>query len=501
MKKKGVMLRSSSAALLISLALSLFSYAGTADEKGYDGLVTGCASSAFFDTQELTRFFGHTYEIKPLMDIEKSVRAAVLAVMNGYSHIMLCLDLSEAAEYEPQLPQSMEELERGGASFEPVGGTIRLNGRGRALDAVERLKEYCDEKGAELTVLMMPLHSSRQDSIKFEDVRDYKRQLSKICDFYDFSYTSASCESGYFYTRDCAGAGICGIILSCLSGEETELFGQNFGVLVTRSNVNEVLKVQQEPVEYDGSLSENIPVLLYHHISESPSGSMEVSPETFERHLLALKDAGYSAVSAKDVLDFVYEGRALPGNPVMVTFDDGYMSNYEYAYPILKELGMKATIFVIGCSFGKDTYKDTEMAITPHFGLDQALEMQGSGVMEIQCHTYDMHGVLDGERPVALIQSDESEEAYMAELRADLEKYGSLGLPEVYALAYPKGQYDDISEKALKDLGIKMTFTTDADFKNTVLAGDESSLRVLCRLTVTENMTEDDVISYISERK
>ena len=41
MKKKGVMLRSSSAALLISLALSLFSYAGTADEKGYDGLVTG----------------------------------------------------------------------------------------------------------------------------------------------------------------------------------------------------------------------------------------------------------------------------------------------------------------------------------------------------------------------------------------------------------------------------------------------------------------------------
>ena len=52
---------------------------------------------------------------------------------------------------------------------------------------------------------------------------------------------------------------------------------------------------------------------------------------------------------------------------------------------------MKATIFAIGVSIGKDTYKDTDHAMTPHFGAAEMQEMVDSGLISIQSHTYDMH--------------------------------------------------------------------------------------------------------------
>lgn len=85
------------------------------------------------------------------------------------------------------------------------------------------------------------------------------------------------------------------------------------------------------------------------------------------------------------------KGEALPEKPVVITFDDGYQSNYEYAYPILKKYGMKATIFVIGSSVGKDEYKDTGLPMLPHFGVSEAREMENSGLISIQSHTYDLH--------------------------------------------------------------------------------------------------------------
>ena len=78
--------------------------------------------------------------------------------------------------------------------------------------------------------------------------------------------------------------------------------------------------------------------------------------------------------------------------PVVITFDDGYLSNYQYAYPILKETGMVATIFVIGATVGNtEHYKNTNYPITPHFTFQQGAEMVASGIISIQSHTYDMH--------------------------------------------------------------------------------------------------------------
>ena len=137
--------------------------------------------------------------------------------------------------------------------------------------------------------------------------------------------------------------------------------------------------------------TKEVPVLLYHHLTETPRSRADISPATFRTHMEALVKAGYTAVTADDMIAFVEQGTPLPEKPIWITFDDGYTSNYTYAYPILKSLGLKGTIFAIGSSIGKSTYKNTTYPITPHFSMEQLKTMADSGVIEVQSHTWDLH--------------------------------------------------------------------------------------------------------------
>jgi len=89
-----------------------------------------------------------------------------------------------------------------------------------------------------------------------------------------------------------------------------------------------------------------VPVLMYHHVSPNP-GLVTVSPETFEEHMVYLARKKYHALAADEFLEFLQGKRELSGRQVLITFDDGYLDNYVYAYPILQRYGLKATIFAI----------------------------------------------------------------------------------------------------------------------------------------------------------
>lgn len=170
---------------------------------------------------------------------------------------------------------------------------------------------------------------------------------------------------------------------------------------------------------------------MYHHLSEDVTNSEMVSPEQFEAQIRALSEAGYTGVSFDELQAYVLRGEPLPEKPVVITFDDGYRSNYTLAYPILQKYGMKATIFAIGVSFGTDHYKDTDYAITPHFGAAEAAEMTASGLISIQSHTYDMHQWPPYETGSAVREnilqlSSESEEAYVQALTEDFTRSRAL---------------------------------------------------------------------------
>jgi len=256
-----------------------------------------------------------------------------------------------------------------------------------------------------------------------------------------------------------------------------------------------------DPVQAEG-VSVQVPILLYHHISEDT-----LTQEQFQTEMQLLKDGGYHTVSFDQIFDFVEKGTPLPEKPVCLTFDDGYLSNYEIAYPLLKEYGMKATFFAIGATVGNtEHYKDTEFPITPHYSYEQAKEMSDSGLVSIQSHTFDMHQWApyepgDRVRNNILRWKDETEEEYTEALTADFSKSreeleAATGKP-VNVLAYPGGQFDALSESVLRSLGVKATLTIQPG-KAKLTEGEPECLYLMNRFYVQPDTTEEAFLEWIS---
>ena len=87
-------------------------------------------------------------------------------------------------------------------------------------------------------------------------------------------------------------------------------------------------------------------VLQYHHVSDETPASTSTSPERFAMHLDYLEEAGISVVPLQELVDALREGRPLPDRTAAITFDDGYISIHETAWPLLKEKGFPFTVFI-----------------------------------------------------------------------------------------------------------------------------------------------------------
>lgn len=79
-----------------------------------------------------------------------------------------------------------------------------------------------------------------------------------------------------------------------------------------------------------------LPVLMYHSVFSGRHSDYVVPPEVLESDLAYLSDHGYQAVLVSDLVEYVYNGKALPEKPVMITFDDGYYNNLEQCLPLLE---------------------------------------------------------------------------------------------------------------------------------------------------------------------
>lgn len=251
--------------------------------------------------------------------------------------------------------------------------------------------------------------------------------------------------------------------------------------------------------------SVRVPVLMYHHVGDD-GGGFSVTEENFRSQMELLQEKGYQPVSIYQLIDYANRGTALPHNPVCITFDDGYTSNYKLAYPILKEFDFPAVIFVVGSSVGKDTYKETGAPILPHFGLEEIEEMEKSGLISVQSHTYDLHQSSNWEtswpvRANILPFYWESEETYGEVLRQDHEKLTSLlkegGVENVVALAFPTGKHNALVDRLVKDLGIRITFTTQESAENLVVRENGDSIYNLGRINMNDSVTDEVLLAYL----
>lgn len=255
---------------------------------------------------------------------------------------------------------------------------------------------------------------------------------------------------------------------------------------------------------------EVVPILMYHAFTEDPdAATSEVAyVGDFEAQVAALKEAGYRPVFYRDLVDYVYHGTALPEKPIVITMDDGYQSDLDLAVPVLEREGFRATIAVIGCSVGKDTYKDTGTPINPHFALADAAPYVESGVLDIQTHSYDMHQVkkLDGEdcRFGVLRMEGETEAAYTETLTADFlrskEQIESVLDVDCNVYTYPYGVCDELSENVLRNLGIQVSVTVEPGV-NRIVRDHPEDLFQMKRINVAGGMSAAELLSAIEGRK
>ncbi|MGN1300919.1 MAG: polysaccharide deacetylase family protein [Clostridia bacterium] len=189
-----------------------------------------------------------------------------------------------------------------------------------------------------------------------------------------------------------------------------------------------------------------IPILLYHDFvtavpDKDPDNFNYINtPQSFEENIKTLLENGYTFISMEELNDAYNERIELPEKPILITMDDGYYSNYEYIYPILKKYNVKASIFVVTDKIGK------EIDGKKYLGWKECLEMQNSGIVEIFSHSkkhvfYDKHPVREIRDDVAI--------SYKA-----IEE--NLGKKKLKVFAYPYGAYTKETVWALKINGIDM---------------------------------------------
>lgn len=182
-------------------------------------------------------------------------------------------------------------------------------------------------------------------------------------------------------------------------------------------------------------------ILQYHHIATNTPRSTSVTPEEFRQHMEYLRDNGFNILPLDEVLAALQEGRELPNKTAALTFDDGYRSVYEVAYPLLKEWGWPFTVFVPSGLIGNQPGL--------YASWDQLREMGRDGAI-LANHTSNHAYLLDRSG-----YADEA--AWLEAVKADIdgaqERLKAETGQDHKIFAYPYGEYDPALQQLMRELG------------------------------------------------
>lgn len=185
-----------------------------------------------------------------------------------------------------------------------------------------------------------------------------------------------------------------------------------------------------------------VPILMYHLITApvppDALAGLVVSPTLFDAHMKALKDAGWTTITAAQLSAAITTGARPPARTVVVTFDDGYADGYVNALPILQRHGYVGTFYVITDRIDLPPFLDA--------GMVRLLHAAG---MEVANHTRAHVDLSAQTYPNALVQISGANDA--------IERITGV---RPTTLAYPYGSVNTTAIKAAADAGIGLATTT-----------------------------------------
>ena len=208
-------------------------------------------------------------------------------------------------------------------------------------------------------------------------------------------------------------------------------------------------------------------VLCYHNV-EDKSGmkALTITVDQFEKEMQAVKDNGFTVIGMQDFLAWRRGDKSIPHKSCVITIDDGWVSGYTNAWPVLKKFGYPFTVFI---------YVNYVGTGGKSLSWDQLAEMRDAGV-DIQCHTYshsnlkapgngvDKHTKDLVAKDIQTLGLDGWRRKEIIESKQALEQ--RLGI-KVNALAYPFGIYDNAARELVKQAGYEAAFTVYGQRLNT----------------------------------
>lgn len=225
-----------------------------------------------------------------------------------------------------------------------------------------------------------------------------------------------------------------------------------------------------------------LPALTYHHVGECVGDRLTVDPAGFEEQVRYLAEHGYTTLHAGEFVRCLRGEVPAPDRAVLLTFDDGYVDTWAYAYPILKRYKVKATLFLVTGWVSnahrwrhtlEDAWGDAPAAtlppVPPHDAAraelarrgpasplaltwEEVAVMERSGVMDVQSHTHT--------HPLCRVGHEVDEARLRDELRSSRELIERhLGTRCRY-LCWPRGWFNEAAVRVAREEGYEACFST-----------------------------------------
>lgn len=240
---------------------------------------------------------------------------------------------------------------------------------------------------------------------------------------------------------------------------------------------------------------DSVPILTYHNfMSEkeksqfAPKDKYTVTIESFEKQLQYLKENGYKTITLDDFYMWYTNQIALTEKDVVMVIDDGNISQYHYAIPLIEKYGFNATIFVItGRITNNDVEWDPSQLQFFNQNIIDDIENNHKSI-KLESHTNNLHQLIDNQVAIK-VKTDE-------EIENDLKI--SKEILDASYLAYPYGWNTASSTEILKKLGYKMAFAFgQGNYGRASKTDDQYYIK---RVNITAETSMREFVNWLEER-
>jgi peptidoglycan/xylan/chitin deacetylase (PgdA/CDA1 family) len=225
---------------------------------------------------------------------------------------------------------------------------------------------------------------------------------------------------------------------------------------------------------FPAAWSAELSVLTYHDIAADPGDdAYALSRSMFVAHMDYLQLNGYQPISLAQLDNYRKHPELMPAKPVMLTFDDGLKSYYEFVVPVLKTYQYPSVASVVtGWMDGKNTPPEYAGKL---MSWEQLRQLSRSPLVEIVSHTNDLHHGIQsnpqGSQEAASVtrqyfpqtRTYENEKTYRRRIKIDLQLSIKRLQEELkikpIAVTWPYGMYDNVIAETASELGLRYQFS------------------------------------------